>query len=619
MKINILDSVVFNRISAGEVIENPSSVVKELLDNCIDAGANIISIKTKDGGLSYIEISDNGSGIPKSELSKTILPHATSKLYKAEDLFFISTLGFRGEALASISEVSDFEIRTRYINELNGCILYKVKDKYVVEDYPKESGTTVIVKNLFFNTPARYKFLSSKSSEENNIKKILSHYILANPNISFIWETENGYIFRSNGQGIKDSIITVYGTNIYDKLLPLNDVEGRIKISGYISSPEIYKSNRNYQTYIINGRCISDSGLCGVISNLYSKYLMKHCFPIIILNLVIPFDEVDVNVHPTKKEVRLSNTKQLYGKLYNTIKFCLDKFSEDKQKATINSFLNIDSSEFSQGHNVHSPSEFDLGQIFSAKGIQISNNNVIVEDVNRINQTEFITNKLINERPNISKEKYGSIYSDDNNIEKQKTMANLDKNYLILGQIFSTYIVVSNSESVFFIDQHALHERILFDKYYSDLKNNTVLSQYLIIPEIINCTVEQKKYILSISSILSTYGFIIEDFDKFSFRVLSVPTTLNSCLNLTDLFEQIFNLNFNTENIEAIDNLLSERFALLACKAAVKAGDNFSNEQLNHLVEYFFKEGFPSKCPHGRPSYVSFSKNDLEKIFKRKL
>ncbi|NLT18900.1 MAG: DNA mismatch repair protein MutL [Firmicutes bacterium ADurb.Bin080] len=623
MIINILDSTVYNRISAGEVIENPSSVVKELLDNCIDAGATSISIKTKDGGLSYIEISDNGSGIPKSELSKTILPHATSKLNKAEDLFYISTLGFRGEALASISEVSDFEIRTRNNKDTNGCFLHKINDTYIVEDYPKESGTTVLVKNLFFNTPARYKFLGTKASEENNIKKILTQYILANPNISFIWETENGYIFRSNGQGLNESIVTVYGNNIFDKLIPIEDTEGKIKISGYISSPEIYKNNRNFQTIIINGRCISEIGISGVLNNLYSKYLMKHCFPIVILNILIPFEEVDVNVHPTKKEVRLSNTKQVYGKLYNTLNYFLERHLEDKQKASLNSFLNIESTQFTPiSSEQHKPSMIDYQDDIdiSKETISLSSSQVSLEDLPIVEKNALFSSDLINNNCIVSDQE--NILVDNstyNNISNNKLLTNIDKKYTILGQIFSTYIVVSNLESVFFIDQHALHERILYDNYLADLKNNSVNSQYLLIPEIINCSYEQKKNIISISAILAYYGFIIEDFGQLSFRVIAVPSSLKDYLNLSNLFEQLYEFNFYNKKIDAIDSLLSERFALLACKAAVKAGDKFSYEQLNYLVEYFFKEGLPSKCPHGRPSYISFSKIDLEKLFKRKL
>ncbi|MBO5773393.1 MAG: DNA mismatch repair endonuclease MutL, partial [Clostridia bacterium] len=339
MKINLLDSSIYNLISAGEVVENPASVVKELVENSIDAGARNVSVYIEDGGIKSIEVVDDGAGIEKDELPKTILPHATSKIKEADDLATISTLGFRGEALASISAVSEFEICSKYFESEHGARLYAKNGVTELTDCAHAQGTSIRVSNLFYNTPARFKFLSSKATEESAVTKHIFRLILSNPEVAINYYVDGNLTYSSSGEGLKSAVESVFLPKIANSLIEVqDDVTEGIRVSGYISPQEIYKNNRNFQIVILNGRVITDQVLSATIQNAYGTRLMSRCFPIYVLNIVMPFDEVDVNVHPNKKEVRFQNARKVYGHVYRVVMRALEGYELQKRQNLIADF-----------------------------------------------------------------------------------------------------------------------------------------------------------------------------------------------------------------------------------------------------------------------------------------
>lgn len=602
MIINILDISISNRIAAGEVVENPSSVVKELLDNSIDAGANEICVKIQEGGIKSIEVSDNGSGIPQKELPKSILTNATSKISTSDDLFSISTLGFRGEALSSIASVSEFEIKTRSSSDANGALLVYKNDKAIVSDYAWENGTFVSVKNLFYNTPARYKFLSSMSVEENNIKKVLFQYILSNPYIQFNYITNNKLVYSSDGQGLKSAINSVYCKDIAPKLLFIDDTSSPIKITGYLSPPNIFKHNRNMQTIVINGRVINDSNISSIVQNAYDGSLMKHCFPIFVLHILIPFEEVDVNVHPTKKEVRFSNSKKIYGKIYNSVKTVLEAEKLRKQQEVFDYSSTISKPQLSKQNapiiilDKEITSEIPSILNNSVKDISFFDNSI---STGKIDETDF------------------SIKSNDAKINKLEESIQYD--YSVIGQVFDTYLIIEVKDTVFFIDQHALHEKILYDSFLQELNENKRMIQPLLIPELFICTNSQKEALIRLQDKLASLGFEIDDFGENTIRISTVPSILSDKVDLILLFEQISrDINPNI-SLNSVKMLFNDKIAMMACKAAIKGNTEISKDKINLIIKYFFDSGFPLQCPHGRPTFATFSKNDFEKLFKRKV
>ncbi len=656
MKINLLDSSIYNLISAGEVVENPASVVKELVENSIDAGASRVSVYIEDGGIKSIEVIDNGSGIQKTELHKTILPHATSKIREAEDLYTISTLGFRGEALASISAVSEVEIRSRYFEAEHGAYLYAKNGETELGDCAYSGGTSIKVSNLFFNTPARYKFLSSKSTEEGYVTKHVFRLILANPEVAISYYIDGKLTYSSSGNGLKSAIESVFLPKIADSLIEIDDVpsDDNVRVTGFISPADVFKNNRNFQIVILNGRVITDQTMSATIQNAYGSRLMSRCFPIYVLNIVMPFDEVDVNVHPNKKEVRFQNAKRVYGKIYRTVMRVLEGYEIQKTKNLIADF-----SEFSCEKPQNIAKEWSIGEQNCDRGSLASQNDISFEDALSLVRGKTPVSATVSEprttfqvvqkepkhalsydfesRFNVKKPhdteidsfvEIKSVMTPTRNEETvtakpvemlfEKELAKNVKNYKVIGQFFDTYLAIECIDKVIFIDQHAMHERIIYDKLVESLSSGAVSVQPMMIPYIFEGSVEEINLILENQATFADSGFEIEPFGGNTIKISSVPMLLADKLDIEKLFslmvEEILSGKFST-----VTELGKDKLASMACRAAIKGGRELDNEQIELVMQYFNNGNMPLQCPHGRPTAIVYTQKEFEKLFRRRI
>lgn len=658
-KINVLDSSIFNLISAGEVVEKPSSVVKELVENSIDAGATAISVEIKDGGISSIIITDNGSGIDKENMRLAFLPHATSKLSKAEDLDNISTLGFRGEALASIAAVSQITMTSKTSNQSVGNYITLSAGK-VIEEGQKAiaQSTSISVENLFFNTPVRKKFLKKPKLEEAGVTAVMNQLALANPDIKFKYTVDKKIIFQTNG-GLEEAVYALYSNEIANALIPFDYTYDKYRLYGYTGAPSIAKHNRNYQTIIINGRVITNSTISTAVSQAYGNRLMTRTFPVFVLNVVMPFDEVDVNVHPTKTDVRFADSHKVFSCVYKAITSALAEqeqailFGKSKsqnnaeQKENVENVektlirpslsdnkLNIDNSSdksigvsevvadsvFSDEENKYKDNYRDL--IEKQKKVleemkyhrELPKSNAIAADgvkaldvsAGRINNSNDSTQKVNhqNKKPSFSME--SSLME---LVESQ-----LESEYKIVGQIFNTYLILECEGKVYFIDQHACHERFIYDGLLKEVNAGNVDIQDMLVPFVLECNNAQYEFFTSMIDNLRQLGFDIEDFGGLSMKVSSVPHILRD-INLAMFFDNLFAEKQSVVNLKNSD-LIRDKLAQKACKSAIKAGEKLDEKQIRQLLDSM-KEGIPLQCPHGRPAVIVYTRKDFDKLFKR--
>ena len=658
-KINVLDSSIFNLISAGEVVEKTSSVVKELVENSIDAGATAISVEIKDGGISSIIITDNGSGIDKENMRLAFLPHATSKLSKAEDLDNISTLGFRGEALASIAAVSQITMTSKTSNQSVGNYITLSAGK-VIEEGQKAiaQSTSISVENLFFNTPVRKKFLKKPKLEEAGVTAVMNQLALANPDIKFKYTVDKKIIFQTNG-GLEEAVYALYSNEIANALIPFDYTYDKYRLYGYTGAPSIAKHNRNYQTIIINGRVITNSTISTAVSQAYGNRLMTRTFPVFVLNVVMPFDEVDVNVHPTKTDVRFADSHKVFSCVYKAITSALAEqeqailFGKSKsqnnaeQKENVENVektlikpslsenkLNIDNSSdksigvsevvadsvFSDEENKYKDNYRDL--IEKQKKVleemkyhrELPKSNAIAADgvkafdvsAGRINNSNDSTQKVNhqNKKPSFSME--SSLIE---LVESQ-----LESEYKIVGQIFNTYLILESEGKVYFIDQHACHERFIYDGLLKEVNAGNVDIQDMLVPFVLECNNAQYEFFTSMIDNLRQLGFDIEDFGGLSMKVSSVPHILRD-INLAMFFDNLFAEKQSVVNLKNSD-LIRDKLAQKACKSAIKAGEKLDEKQIRQLLDSM-KEGIPLQCPHGRPAVIVYTRKDFDKLFKR--
>lgn len=650
MKINILDSSIYNRISAGEVVENPASVVKELVENAVDAGANNITVRILDGGIKSIEVTDDGSGIPKEELYKTILPHATSKITVADDLYTISTLGFRGEALASISAVSDFEIRSRYFDSDCGAFLKFKNNVSETGDVAIERGTTIIVRNLFFNTPARYKFLNSKSSEESAVSKLIFKFILANPHIAVRYYADDKLIYSSSGTGIKDAVESVFPKNIADSFIAINASEtDALRISGYITPADVFKNNKTMQTVILNGRIVSDTAITATVQNAYGTRLMARCFPVYVLNIVMPFDDVDVNVHPSKKEVRFANPRSVLGKIYNAVTRALDDYEYAKRqsimadlsgetqeiaiKSTFSDSIGDSDSNNTEESTAPATAKPKIDYLAALELVRGKPTEPVLRENTRISQnasspippismpetapkgvtTPSAFKKASTPNDTFKSEEYllsQSITPHD---------AVIKPSYKVIGQVFSTYLLIECAEKLLVIDQHAMHERILYDRLTAELNKGEVPIQPLMIPYIYEASKETVAMLLKSAQDLHECGFDISPFGSDAIKIEGVPAILADKLDIFDCFNSICEELSRGAQKLSLSDIGKDKFATVACKAAIKGNTAFDAGQIELIMDFFTKGQLPLQCPHGRPTAIIYTKSEFEKLFRRKV
>ena len=644
-KINILDSNVFNMISAGEVVERPSSVVKELVENSIDAGATRVDVYVEEGGLDKIQVSDNGIGIEKEDMRSAFLPHATSKLSKITDLDSLSTLGFRGEALASIASVSNVTLITAskaqktssQISLSGGTVTFEGESN-------RAEGTLISVENLFFNTPARLKFLKKASSELHYIQDAMKALILANPQIAITLSNEEGVILSNDGGSLRDAIYSVYGAKVADNLLPIVENErGNIRVNGFTSKVDYTKPNRTYQSIIVNGRAVQDATIQTAVERAYAQYLMKRTYPMFILDVLMPFEDVDVNVHPSKTEVRFRDKQAVFSAVYHAIE---DTIAQSMSNAAFGFDIEQNSSELSKNNTIlpqkptvlpeyeerpnheYVQTHIDTTKLFSGKtqpknyvGIDLYDTKPISKSVLGDGGINYYDNNFANSSKNDFNVE-NDLASADKYSEK---VDNLEYNYdtnddaaifdgKIVGQIFDTYIICERGDLVYIIDQHAAHERILYDNILK--KFNVEYAQPLLIPYKLSLTGEEEEYLDKIVPNLIKLGFEIEQ-NGSTYLIKAVPEPVSK-INFGKFFSDLF-ANMLNENELTLENLLKDKLCQQACKAAIKGGESLSRAQIERVIKNYVDENgnLPTKCPHGRPAVVAFSARDIEKMFKR--
>lgn len=653
-KINVLDPSIFNLISAGEVVERPSSVVKELVENSIDAGATGISVEIKDGGISSILITDDGCGIDKENMRLAFLPHATSKLSKAEDLDNIATLGFRGEALASIAAVAQVTMTSKTQDEEIGNYIVLHAGK-VVEEGKKAiaQSTSISVENLFYNTPVRKKFLKKPKQEESNVSSVMTQLALANPDIKFRYVVDNKTVFQTNG-GLEEAIYSVYPSDIANGLIPFDYTYDDYRVYGYTGVPSLAKHNRNYQTIIINGRIITNSTISTAVAQAYGNRLMTRTFPVFVLNIIMPFEEVDVNVHPTKTDVRFEDNHKIFSCVYKSISSVLAEhehnlvFGNSAQENKKPEDVVDREIKIQQNTSPSEPKNEDLKSDLSQKSdimdklfgddLKKDDYDALIEKQKKVVE-ELKYNKDL-PKTNFTTVKENGIYSVSQNNKDLSAKADikyefanakntqekvqssllemiddeLTSQYRVVGQIFDTYLILESEGTVYFIDQHACHERFIYDGLLEQVNSRTVDTQYMLVPYIVECNNSQYEFMLAMQENFKELGFDIEEFGGMSFKINSVPYILRD-INLAVFFNNLF---AEKQSVQALKNsdLIKDKLAQKACKSAIKAGEKLDDSQIRKLLDNM-KDGIPMQCPHGRPAVLSYSKKDFDKLFKR--
>lgn len=641
MKIKLLDSMVFNRIAAGEVVEKPASIVKELVENSIDAKATVISIEIEDGGKKKIVISDNGQGIEKDDLNNAFMPHATSKISKVEDLDTIHTLGFRGEALASIASVCHIYASSKTENDevghsirIDGGLFSEVKE------VARNKGTTIEASDLFYNAPVRAKFLRRSKIEESEITHLVEKFMLAHPEISFLYVVDGKQIYNTISSELSDIIYTIYGKEVYDNLIKIDAEEDGMRLSGFIISPKYSKVNRTNQTLFVNGRYVENYLVSSAVQGAFEPFLMKGRFPIYILSLTMPSDTVDVNIHPTKREVKFENPNRVFGFVRRQIENGLIMANhianfEVRVNGIENETLESDTRAPENTQSFAHVPVADIEPLPSKEGISYRDNGPDEKIVYPKREVEIETKTVKQPLPdfmNITIEKTvpvnkigGRIFFDQTEsvhaseieagkmLENKFLTASVKDEMKILGTLFATYIVVEYADKAYFIDQHAAHERTLYDKLCKQVENSEVLKQPLLFPFELKTTEKERIKLIETVPVLEKLGFNLKE-SKLGFEISAVPLILSG-IDLSKFFESVL----ADESIfdKSTSQIMKERLSQYACKHAIKAGDHISNDEIAYLIDAMRKGVL--LCPHGRPIVLELEKRDFEKMFKRVL
>ena len=671
--IELLDQITIDKIAAGEVVERPASVVKELVENAIDAGASAVVVEIEEGGIALMRISDNGCGIEQSEVRSAFLRHSTSKIRSAEDLAHVASLGFRGEALSSISAVAQVELITKTRDELFGT-------KYVIEggkerkleEVGAPDGTSFFVRQLFYNTPARRKFLKTPMTEAGHISDLLTRLALSHPEISieFINNRQSKLHTSGNGQ-MKDAIYHIYGREIANNLLPLEFEKNGIKIEGFLGKPVISRGNRNFENYFVNGRYIRSNILSKAIEDAYRDYTMQHKYPFTAFHIWVDQEKIDVNVHPTKMELRFSNQQEIYNLVYEAVRETLKEkplileveVPEPKQeskpaekpkvtpwekpveKTDVQFASTVKEPPVSYGnvpgemqklqteeekklayfmekmkervtsyHNQNSQAEVLDKREVSDKAMQQDKIKKAVAERKMKEITEHALEKTeyTLQNDSIAEEKTEQITLFDEEILKK----DIHQEYKIVGQVFETYWIVEFRDSMYIIDQHAAHERVLYEKTIAGMKNREYTSQYLSPPIILSLSLQEINVLEMYKEKFTSIGFEIEPFGGDEYAVRAVPANLFSIAKKELLLDMIDSLSEGISGNTEI-SLIDEKIASMSCKAAVKGNSKLSYAEMDNLIGELLKLENPYHCPHGRPTIISMTKRELEKKFKR--
>lgn len=608
-KIKLLDDITIEKIAAGEVIERPSSIVKELVENSIDANSDEIIIEIQNGGKSYIRVTDNGEGIADEDLELAFKRHSTSKLSTIDDLYKIKSLGFRGEALASICSVAKVEVMTKTEGVIAGIHGVFEEGKLISKEAigcPK--GTTIIVKDLFYNLPVRRKFLKSDLVESNSISNIVYKIALGNPSISFKFIKDNKTILKtSRNNNLRSHIYSILGKEFTNNLTELNINNNGIKIFGYISNNKLYRGNRSHQYLYINGRSVNSTIVANAIEKYYKSLIPLNRFPCFILFIEIDPIKVDVNIHPTKEEVKFSEPSEIMDVIEKTIENSL--------------FGSLSMPRMTLGENKEIPRE-NLPLLFQTLDSDTKYQN---------NERDFVVKDLTNDSMVYTKEDIldhnSYLVSEENDDTKDDNFAETvkEENTIInnsifkkakpVGVIFGTYIIVEIAEEnkVLLIDQHAAHERVLYEKYLEEYKNENIVQQQLITPEIIELTNMEMNIFEESKLIFNKLGFEVDEFGNNAVAIRAVPLVFGKP-KLKDLF---FDLLDNISKVKSNYDVNLEKIMKIACTNAIKSGDSISRIEIMSLLQQLSKADNPYSCPHGRPTILEINKVDIEKAFLR--
>lgn len=628
-KIHLLDHNTIDKIAAGEVVEKPASVVKELVENAIDAGATALTIEIKNGGIDFIRITDNGQGIEASDVKNAFLRHATSKLEKADDLQFVTTLGFRGEALSSISAVAKVELITKTSDALLGT-RYVIEGAKEVEfsEVGAPNGTTIIVRNLFYNVPARRKFLNSPITEGGYIADLVEHIALSKPHISFKFINGRDVKFHTSGNNdLREIVYRIYGKDTADALIPLDYTSGLMHITGYLGKPVLNRGSRGFENYFLNGRYIKSKVISGAIEEGYKEFLMQHKFPFTVLHIETKPEQIDVNVHPTKMDVRITEEKEFYEQIkiavYQALKDselipAVTLIEEKEEKITYSEAIpepfeakRLENMRVCEENTKYSENSEKYGNL-QEKLQKWEDNHILGEDIARllVKNEKKPSNNIIKAKDHIIVEKPMQM----NLFEEKLLTKEAKEEYEILGQIFDTYWMVAFKDKLYIIDQHAAHEKVKYEEFMKKFEAKELLSQTLNPPIIISLSSKEETVLKDNWDVFSSLGFNIEEFGGNEYAIRCVPMDLYG-QNEQSLFLSVLDELCEDDNKGTLT--IEQKIASMSCKAAVKGNNKLSKEEMIALVDQLLELENPYNCPHGRPTIISMSKYEIEKKFKR--
>ena len=664
--IEVLDSQTINKIAAGEVVERPSSVVKELVENSVDSHATAITVEIKEGGISFIRVTDNGSGIAKNEINKAFYRHATSKIRTEEDLITIASLGFRGEALSSIASVAQIELITKEKESLTGvryCIEGGVEKS--MEEIGCPDGTTFLVRNLFYNTPARKKFLKTPQTEGSYIGDWMNHVALSHPEISFQFIVNGQTKLFTNGNGnLLDVIYQIYGKEIASNIIPIEKSIQDIKVTGFIGKPHICRGNRTYETYFLNHRYIKSKVVTAAVEEAYKSFVTLHKYPFLVINIEMLPANVDVNVHPTKMEVRFKKEDEIYSFLVEEIKKTLlqkelipnvtlgketrktqdenptkkasiEKFpepfeikrkkeleekrkkeSEDKQKKE---FEDVSSLEVISDSNTKKTLEVKETATYGNNENKVSTSNVnsdILKEETTKKPNQTVSNHTAIAPSDIQKKETEKLATEQMTLFDAKLLSEEAKpKHRLIGQLFATYWLIEYEDKFFMMDQHAAHEKVMFESFMAQFKNKEFLQQRLEPPMVVSLTPKEIDIIHRYMDTFYQLGFVVEEFGGNEYVVRAVPSNMYQ-LNDKQLFLALLD-SLVEDTGKNTPDLVFYKIATMACKAAVKGNQKLSFAEADQLITDLLKLENPYTCPHGRPTIVSMTKSDIERKFKR--
>ena len=613
--IAILNQETIDKIAAGEVVERPCSVVKELVENAIDAGSTAITVEIKEGGISFIRISDNGCGIERDQVAVAFYRHSTSKIRSAEDLLTVKSLGFRGEALSSISAVARVELITKTYDELTGT-------RYVIEGSKELSneeigapdGTTFIVKDLFYNVPARRKFLKTAQTEGSYISDMVEKLALSHPDISFKFINNNQTKLHTSGNGNrKDIIYHIFGREISSSLLEVKHECEYFKVEGFIGKPVITRGNRNYENYFINGRYVKSNILSRAIEEAYKSFLMQHQYPFTVLYFTF-FSELDVNVHPTKMELRFDNNNEIYVELCDTI-YAILSHKEMIPEVPVDSTPAPKKIVHEYKEPIPEPFEKRrINEVRAAESRSVYGQSVTsaVKDYSAI-------------EPAVKTPKTSTAYEPAQvGTGTQQTLGDYDKVFLtesakkqfsIIGQLFKTYWLIEFEDKLYIIDQHAAHEKVLYEKTMARLANKDFTSQRISPPIVMTLDARESEMLEKYRPQIEQFGYEVEHFGGKEYMISAIPDNLFN-IDMKDLFIEMLD-DFSNATGRQTPDIITEKVASMSCKAAVKGNDKLTLPEINKLIDELLSLDNPYNCPHGSPTIISMSKYEIEKKFKR--